>query len=210
MVIFFIHLVTPLEECQREEAPNDIPCFLVTGWSPSGSCDSYNATIYSSNGTQLYNQTFGTIGDTGRCNVTFNQTSVGQYYANSSIDTWNVLVKQEDNMTSLGVIIFLILLNIALFALPFFVRFTNNEITNHIIRYIIFILGWTILTFNTTILATLADTAGLGITHELFVFQWFFLKAIYIFMLFLFLKMLIMVPKLLNEKRTKERMGDDE
>jgi len=115
-----------------------------------------------------------------------------------------------DTSIGLGIIFFLILLNASIFYLPLKVRFAKHEVFNHIIRYGAFILGWVVLAFNTTIFATMADTAGLGITHELFVFQWFFLKAIYILMLILFIKMLLAVPTILKQQRVNKRMGNDE
>lgn len=204
-----IPLVYGLEECQREEAPGNIPCYLVTGWTPPNACSSYSVSVFGSNGTYLYSQTMGDVGNAGRCNITFNQTNLDQYYANSTIDTWNVKVNLEDEMIGGGVIIFLILLNAALFFIPFKVQFSPNEAANHVMKYMTWILSWVILAFNTTILAELADNAGLGITHELFVFQWFFLKGIYVLMLILFIKMLKMVFTIVKEDKTRVRMGED-
>jgi len=113
-------------------------------------------------------------------------------------------------MTSLGIIIFLILLNAVLFYVPFKVQFTNEIISNNVIKKIVWILAFVILVFVTTILATLAENAGLGITHELFVFQWIFLKALYVMMIFLFFNMIVSSMKLWKIKKDKVRDGGDD
>ena len=194
-------------ECQRTMEPKDIPCIIHSSWKPSGGCTG-GLSIYSENGINVENISW--TESVPFCNATFNITEEGTYIYNSSIEDGIIIVGSEDNMTSLGIIIFLLLLNFALFYIPYKFKLNKNKVVDHIMKYITWILGWTILAFNTTIFASLADNAGLGITHELFVFQWFFLKALYILMIALFFKMMLMVPKLLKEQRTERRTGQDE
>jgi len=194
-------------ECQRVMEPKDIPCTIISTWKPSDGCIK-GLSIYSDSGESLHNTTWKT--STPYCNFTFNISDQGTYIYNSSIDDGVVVVQSEDNMTSLGVIIFLLALNSVLFGLPFFVKFSKSKPTDFVLKNFMWVLAWVILTFNTTILATLADNAGLGITRELFVFQWFFLKGIYILCIVIFLRTMLLVPKLLKEKRDARRMGQDE
>lgn len=90
-----------LEECERVETINSIPCLLVTTWDSPGSCANYNASFYNENGTNIENQTFGDIGMAGRCNVTFRHTDPQQYYINSSLQTFNVTVGVENNLIAI-------------------------------------------------------------------------------------------------------------
>jgi len=206
IILFLIPIVSAIE-CQRVIEPKDIPCTIISSWKPSTGCIE-KLSIFSQSGDLLQNITWQT--SIPFCNATFNITEQGTYIYNSSIEDGIIVVRSEDNMTSLGVIIFLILLNGVLFYLPFRVQFSQSKPTDYVMKNMMWVLGWVVLAFNTTILATLSENAGLGITHELFVFQWFFLKGIYILAIIIFLRTMLLVPKLLKEKRTEKRMGKDE
>lgn len=194
-------------ECMRITEPKDIPCIIYSTWKPTTGC-SGDIEIFSENGTLVETTTW--QDSIPYCNATFNITEEGTYAYNSTIEDGIVVVESEDNMTSLGIIIFLLILNGALFYIPFKIQFSKSKPTDYTIKNIVWVLGWVILTFNVTIFATLSDNAGLGITHELLVFQWIFLRAIYILMIFIFLKTMATVPKLLKEQRIAKRMGKDE
>lgn len=210
VLLFFIPLIYGLEECQRQEEPRDIPCYLVTGWDPTNACNTYNLTVYNETGDDQYIQVMGDIGTTGRCNATFNLTIPGQYYANTTIDSWNILVEREDNMTSLGIILFLILINIALFVTPFRVRFVEDELANELWKRIIWMFGVIILAFNITIFTTLANNFGLGINRELFVFQRFVLWSVPPFLIYLFWRAVVSGVRIARDANNRKRMGEDE
>lgn len=111
-------------------------------------------------------------------------------------------------MIGLGVILFLVVLNIGLFIIPFKVKFTDEEFTNNLISKMVWIFAFGILAFNTTILIDLADTAGLGITQELFFFHWLFVRGLYIAMLLLFVNIFLSSRKILSSEKQRRRMGD--
>lgn len=209
LILFFLIIIPIVSaiECQRVTPPKDIPCTIISTWTPSTGCTE-TLQFFSQGGDILQNTTWSV--STPFCNATFNISDSGTYIYNSSIESGVVVVQSEDNMTSLGVILFLMALNFALFYSPFVVNFSNNKPTHFVIRNMVWVLAWVLLTFNTTILATLSDNAGLGITHELFVFQWFFLKAIYILCIVVVIRTLLLIPKLLKEQRQAKRMGTDE
>lgn len=211
IIILMLPIVYALEECQPITEPKDIPCLITSTWNYSGECGGDNATFYNSSGGNIGTYTFDNYGSSGLCNITFNITTTGSYtYKVTNGDSGNILVEAEDNMTSLGVIIFLILLNIVLFALPLFIKFTDNEVTNNIVKKVIWLTSLAILAFNMTILASLAENAGLGITHELFVFQWFFVKGLYVGMILLFWSIFTSTPKLWKVQKDRKRMGESE
>lgn len=139
------------------------------------------------------------------CNTSNKGGTVVAYFEVNDYGT-----RPNDNDPSIGIIIFLLLLNIALFYLPSKVSFSKSKPTDYTMKNITYVLAWLILTFNTTIFITLAENTGLGITRELFVFQWFFLKAIYILCIVIILKTMLLVPKLLKEQKMERRMGKDE
>jgi hypothetical protein len=109
LVLLMFQIAFAMEECMREQISKDIPCFLVTTWTPTNNCNTYSAKIFNESGILLDIHTFGSIGDSGRCNITFNHTELGQYYINSSIETWNVTITKENNMLaiiiSIGILI---------------------------------------------------------------------------------------------------------
>ncbi len=187
-IVFLLLPIVLSIECNRVTQPKDIPCMIISSWKPSAGC-SENLTIYMENGTESQVLEWGDLN--AFCNATFNVSTEGTWIYNSSIEDGIIEIKSEDNMTSLGIIIFLLTLNIALFIAPFKISFSQNNPTDFVIKNMVWILAWVILTFNTTILATLAENAGLGITRELFVFQWFFLKGIYILAIIIFLRTML-------------------
>lgn len=84
-----------LEECQRVTDPADIPCDLISSWSPAD-CSIYTVEFYNESGDFLRNATIGVLGSSGRCNITFNYTEWGLYHINATgLDTWNVNVRGD-------------------------------------------------------------------------------------------------------------------
>ena len=199
-----IPLAYAVEECQRITYPKDIPCNIISSWD-IGEC-SGTLFIYNGTGDLLQQIPWGNY--TPVCNVTFNITELGVYYYNSSIEDGVINVEADEQMIGLGVIIFLILLNLALFIGPFKINFTDDAFTNNIIKKGVWLLGLAILALNTTILIDLAETAALGITDELFTFHWFFVKGIYIFMIILFANIMLSSNKILKAKKERIRMGE--
>lgn len=201
-----IPIAYALDECQRVQSPGDISCVIISTWQPTTGC-SAPMYIFDESGTNI--QTENWTDGTPYCNATWNITTLGTYTYNSTIEDGVLVVKGEDNMTSLGVIIFFILINLAIFILPLFVQFTKSIATNTIVKRGMWMLGLAVLAFNTTILASLADNAGLGITHEIFVFQWFFIKGLYVVMILLLFSLIISIPKLWAQEKIRKRMGEE-
>jgi len=210
VLILLVPLVLGLDECKRVTPPSDIPCRVTTTWEPPNLCSTYQVTIYNSNGTNLSTSSLSTLGSTGFCIFNFTITEPADYpYNITTGDTGNVLVQSEDNMTSLSVTIFIILINIAIFLGPSFIQFSKNPPLNNLMSKMVYILGLTFLTFNTTIIISLAENAGLGISQELFRYQFFFIWGIYFAILFLFFYMIVTTMKMWRVQKTKKRMGEE-
>lgn len=84
-----------IKECQRQNPITDIPCMVITSYHPSGNCSEYNATIYF-NLTTIKNLTYGDYFP--NCNITFNESQLGVYYWNSSIENGFITVIGDDNL----------------------------------------------------------------------------------------------------------------
>ena len=206
-MLFLIPVVYGIE-CQRLMNPVEANnCTLTSTWKPSAGC-AVEIRIHNSVGSLVQTQNW--TEQEPYCVSDWNITSEGVWQYNSTIEDGTISIEKEDNMTSLGIFIFLILLNITLFLLPSFVQFTQGKATNNIVKHIVYLTGLTVLAFNTTIFATLADNAGLGITKELFVFQNFFLIGISAGMILLFFSIIVSTPKIWKEERDKKRMGDND
>lgn len=108
-----------------------------------------------------------------------------------------------------GIIWFLIILNGLLFLSPFFIRFAKKESINNIVKKSIWLLSLAFLAFVTTVVITMADTEGLGITQDLFMIHFIFVRGIYIGMILLFWNIMISTPKLWREEKRKARMGEE-
>ena len=195
-----------IPECQREHLPKDIPCSIISSYIPTGGC---NDTLY------IYNASGGVIDTKGWgrttpfCNVTWNITEEGTYVYNSSIENGAITIFTEDEMASLGVVLFIILINLGIFLIPFFVRFTEDEALSNLMKKMMWIAALGFLAFNTTIVVSLADNAGLGINSELFLYQKIFLWAIYISMIFLFWNMVITTMNMWKMKKQRKAMGEE-
>lgn len=203
-------LVMGYDECKRVTPPGDIPCRVTTTWVPPSACNTYFAIIFNSSGDNVSTLGLSALGSSGFCMFNFTITTAGDYpYNISTGDTGNILVQGDDEMASLSVTLFILLINVAIFALPLFVRFTKNDILNNIMAKMVYIAGLTFLAFNTTIIVTLAARAGLGVTQELFRYQFIFLWGIWIALIFLFFNMVVSSVQMWRVQKTKKRMGEE-
>lgn len=112
----------------------------------------------------------------------------------------------DDGSPSVGILIFLILINIGLFIISR-ADLSMNELLNHVLKGASLILGLGMLSLNMTVAVTLADVFGLGITEILFRYLWLFNWAIFLAMFILLFKYLIGGLKMWHTKKRNRRMG---
>jgi len=121
-----------LEECQRVEEPEDIPCKVTSTWGYTNNCSTYSVNIFNNTGGLINTLNLSDFGVTGLCNFTFNYTSAGSYNYNiTSGDTGAIIV--EVKMETIAVII-------GLTAITFlFLYFAFNLDDNHFLLKLVLI-----------------------------------------------------------------------
>lgn len=192
----------------------DIPCNLISSWHPSGNCNDDKLIIYNQSNQNILNITWGEYSPV--CNATFTLTPEGTYYLNSTIENYILTIQNEDEMGSISITIFLMVINIVLFILPFMVRFAKNEIWQYVWKQLIWIMAFVFLWFNTNIMVTLADKQGLGITPQLktiFLIFTIGMMAVIILMCYMMLVTPFKIHKALEKKKymgVGEVMGDSD
>ena len=111
---------------------------------------------------------------------------------------------------SIALLLFLIMVNILLYFLPFVKNFVKFDITNKLIKRGITTVALFVTMFNFSILATVMDKAQLPINNELFRYMILFGYAGYIMLGFTVLAFLFELMKFYKIKKHKKRNGDDD
>ncbi len=104
MVVFLMMVVsvTALEECQREQDVSNIPCMIVSTYTPSDGC-SGTLHIYNESAQWVKAIVWGTY--YRYCNSTFNITTPGTYLYNSSIEAGIITVSGDEKLIAFAVIL---------------------------------------------------------------------------------------------------------
>lgn len=95
-----IPFVYGMEECQRVQDVNDIPCSLISSWKPSTGCN-ITIDVYGEDGTLVQNINW--TDSQPYCNASFNISTIGTYTYNSSIEDGVVNVEADNLMLSLTI-----------------------------------------------------------------------------------------------------------
>ena len=182
--------LSALEDCITIEplTENDIPCYIKNPLPFSTSCELMEVDIYNSIPTLIGEINMTSFGGTGLCNMTFNFTTKGSYHLNiSSGDSVRLLVESEDDqMASMAIMLFMMVVTGVIFWLAINKQFTNNPVTILIIRRSLYIVGLLFLLLDFTMLVTISDTFGVGVNQELFRIMWALEWGVYLTLVFLF------------------------
>ena len=208
MALISISIVTAVEQCVDIMKPSDIPCSIVSSWQYPNTCSTYNILVYNSNQTQVSDLNMGDHATLPLCNATFNVTTLGSYLLNfSSGDTAIITVGGEDEMASLSVMLFVGAITFVLIYGGIKFNFAKNPVANLIFKRCLILFGLFLLSLDTTILVTIADNAGLGVSRELFRYLWIVNWTIYLFMIYLMWTTVTNSLHLWSELGKEERMG---
>lgn len=206
IILFLIPLVIALEECPRFAYPKDISCEIRSTWKPESGCNA-NISFYNESGNQVYNTSWTDLNP--YCRAIFNFTEIGTVCGNSTIEDSCITIQGDDEQMIVAITLFLLAINILVFALPFWVNFTKSEAGNYVIKRMFWIAAVLLLWFNTTIFRQLASDWGLGIDNFLLGYWWIFTMASFSTILIMCYVMVVGAVKLMKEARLKERMGED-
>lgn len=206
LMLLMLPLAAALIDCKEIVTPNDIPCVVRSTWDYSN-CSTTEVKIYNSTPSLISTRNFTDYGDSGRCNITWNITEKGSYFWNiSNGDTGKIIIQnKEDEMASLAVTLFVMIITIGVFYIAFKVEFTNSKWSNHMIKRVIIIFGLFLMSLNTVIVVTLSDVAGLGVNKELFRYLWMLNWSIYVSMIILFFTGVVGALKLWKIEKVEKR-----
>lgn len=208
--LLMLPLVLGIDFCEDIMSPGDIPCLVVTSY-PS-TCSTYNMSIYFLNSSDtpelLDSRIMGSYGLTGQCNITFDYSTLGNYYLNSTIDTASIIIKSEDEMASLTVMGFIVGITLVFFYLGLKFDFSKSEVANFIIKRCFILLGMFLVSLDTGMIATISTNAGLGVEREIFRYLWIINWSIYFFMMVLFWNTIQKSLGLWKDIANRRRMGE--
>jgi len=112
MLLLIIPIGYGLEECQTPSTKKDIPCMLKSTWDYTD-CSTTQIKIYNSTPTLLGIKNFTDYGASGRCNITWNYSTIDSYFWNvSNGDSGSLIVEEEDSMIIAIIIIIPLIIGI--------------------------------------------------------------------------------------------------
>jgi len=178
-------------------------------------------TIRYPNGSMFIANDSMTVFSIGQFNYTFiTPNTTGNYMSQVECNIGGIQGYDEDDfwvkeapeeMTSLAVVIFIMVLTVGIFALPFIIkRFSENQYLDWTLKGICYIIGLFLLSLDTTMVVTVADNANLGITSELFMLLLMINWAAYIAMVVVVLGFGYKMVMLWRDNKQKDRMGYDD
>ncbi len=199
-----------LEECEDIVKPSEVPCLVTHTWELTNElCTSNNITVYDDNFTSLGTRALG-ISNTDRCQWEFNFTDTGVYHHEDTTTDKGTVNVEGDDMASTGLLIFFSLINIGIFALPFFANFVENEAWNKFIGKVVWVFGLFVLTINITMAGDIARLAGLTSVSELIfgTYFWILVRGLYVVMLAIMYMAILQLLKDINKGQEERRMGN--
>ena len=114
-----------------------------------------------------------------------------------------------DSTSGISISLFMFLIIGGLFALGLKFEFSENIITQLILRRCCFVIGIWMMTYTTTIMMTIADAASLPLLGEMKTLMFIFGWAGYSAMVYLVVKTVFDVVKNYNNMMLNKRMSDD-
>ena len=212
LIISIIFLVTislvsasALDMCQ-DTIRISTNCTMLT---PSLTCSVPSYDIYNLSGGVVENNNLTILtGDIYYLNFTL---GAGSYIVKLCDETTREVIveAEDDDMTSLAVVIFILFITIGVFILPRFFgqRISQNPILNTTLVGLCYVMALYLLALDTAMVVTIADLYGLGINRELFRLLWLINWSSYIGMVLVVLLFLNRVLGLWGERNKAKRLG---
>ena len=115
-----------------------------------------------------------------------------------------------DSMMNLTVMLFLSMINLVVFILPFYIKIQGQNISEYILKRMVWIASVLLLWFNITILRQMASDKALGLDLQLEVYWWVLTWGAFICVFAMCYFMVAGSLKMMKEATMKKRMGYDE
>lgn len=197
-------------ECKDILTPSEIPCTIKSTWTYAD-CNTTEVKVYNTTPELLFITNFSNYGDTGRCNITWNISTVGSYFYNvSNGDTGTIIVQNEvDDMASFGIMLFLMVITAAIFLVGKNTVFTKNVTLAFIIKRSLYLVGIFMITICMTAAFTFVKLYSLGLENEFRMLLWVTTFGAYIFEIVLLFSTMIIGLKLWKIEKTNRRMSND-
>ncbi len=112
----------------------------------------------------------------------------------------------NEQMAGLAIIIFMMGAILALFILPFKVRFAQHNILNEVLRRCMWIIALWLTSLTTVMLATIAAAAKYNLANEIYRFMWIVNWGAYLFMFYIVLEFFFTMITFAKEEGKKVRM----
>lgn len=211
LIFLLIPLVNAaLNECQDTTISKNVPCVIKSSWQYF-QCNSTEIKIYNATPTLILQRNFTDYGNSYRCNITWNISSIGTYFWNvSNGDSGHInIVQEEDNMASLAIMIFLMVITGTIFLMGKNGNFSKNVTLSFIIKRCLYLVGIFMLTVCMSAAFTFVKLYGLGLDNEFRMLLWASSFGAYIFEIFLLFSTIIVSLKLWKIEKQNKRMSYD-
>jgi len=171
IIIILMLLLVPLVHgaiCEDILTP-DQECQMLT--PELTTCTVYNYTIYNTSSSVVTDNL--TSLEDSLYYFNFNQSAGDYLVLLCDGSTREIRVVGEDEMTSLAITVFMLVISIGFFIISYHFRHQDKYV-ELIIKRSLIVVGIYLFMLNSAVMATLAGQAGLPLTGEMFAYMWVF------------------------------------
>ncbi len=201
-ILILLPIVLGADICEDKIPPGQ-DCIMLT---PILSCAT-NYTIF--NQTSYVRTGSMTLMNSSIYYFTFNETKGSYIVTLCDNSTREMIVEGDDDMGSIAITMFILSISAGLFMLPFFTKFTQDEVNSLIMRRGCYVLGIYLMMLNSAMMATISKFAGLGLEQEMLQYMWVFGLLGYMAMAYLIYMTIVDILRFRYMKKQAERNGDD-
>lgn len=116
----------------------------------------------------------------------------------------------EPLVAGLAITIFILIITFTVLCLPWIIKqFSDNYYLDATLKGLCIVIGLFLLSLDTAMVATIAETAGIPLTQELFTYLWIISRAAYIAMVAVILMFLFRMLQHWQVKKQQRSFGED-
>lgn len=126
--ILMAQIVYGLTECERVITSNDVPCMIISSWEYDN-CNTTQTRIYNETPSLMATRNYTDFGQSGRCNFTWNISTVGSYFYNNTNngDSGTIIVEVDDKL-NLAIVIGLSIFSAIFIGIGIILWYSKKEI----------------------------------------------------------------------------------